>query len=242
MNRKINGIVKVAASLTLAGGVLAMAAGPAFAASPNEAYGAAATGPISVSPLGLATYPGTSPVNLVNANIAGLLTTGVVTDTADATDASSTVADVSATLSALASLTATTVSSSCTFNTNTGTVSGTASIADGSVAVVGLPAITLAANPAPNTTVSVARIATITLNQQTTATDGTLTVSAIAISLLGSTQTLTLGTSVCNASDLSPVSIMPGIAMPIGLGTLGLLALGGAGYYFNRRRRVAATA
>jgi hypothetical protein len=242
MNGKINGIVKAAASLTLAGGVLAMAASPAFAASPNEAYGAAATGLISASPIGLATYPGTSPVTVANADIAGLLTTGIVTDTADATSASSTINNVSAALTALVSLTATSVTSSCTFDTDSGTVSGTASITNGQVTLP-LTTITLAANPAPNTVVSgLAGIATVTLNQQIVAGDGTLTVNAIAINLIGSTQTLTLGTSVCNASDLSPVSIMPGIAMPIGLGALGLLALGGAGYYFNRRRRVAAAA
>jgi hypothetical protein len=239
MNTKINGIVKAAASLAPASGVLAMTTSPAFAASPNEAFGAAATGLISASPIGLATSPGTSPVTVANANILGLLTTGVVTDTADATDASSTINNITATLTALAGLTATSVMSSCSFNTDTGTVSGTASITDGVVSIP-LGPIVLAANPAPNTVVSgLAGIATVTLNQQSTAADGTLTVNAIAISLIGSTQTLTLGTSVCNASDLSPVSLMPGMAMPIGLGTLGLLALGGVGYYFNTRRRVA---
>jgi len=243
MNRKANGLVKAVASLTLAGGVLALAAGPAFAAAPNEGYAASATGLISADPIGLASYPtGNSPVTVVNANIAGLLTTGVVTDTADGADASSNIANVAVTLSALASLGATAVSSSCTFDTTTGDVSGTASITGGGVTVLGLPTITLAADPAPNTSVSVPGIATITLNRQVTAADGTLEVDAVYVALLGTTQTLTIGASICNAATLAPVSILPGIAKPIGLGSLAVLMLGGGGYALTRRRRVAAHA
>jgi hypothetical protein len=234
MNRKVKGLAKAAASISLAGGVLAMAAGPAFAAAPNESYAAQATGLINVSPVAEATFPGHSPVNLLHVNVAGLLTADVAHDRADATHASSSLVHIRATLSLISALTINAVNSSCAFDTNTDTVSGTASLLDGSVGH-----IPLGANPAPNTTVSVPGVATITLNQQTTAPDGTLTVNAVYISLLGSTQTLTLGTSVCNSADLAPVGILPGVAMPIGLGTLGLLALGGTGYYFTRRRRVA---
>ena len=242
MNRRIKGAAKVAASMSLAAGILAAAAGPAAAASPNQSDAAAATGLISASPLALATFPGTSPVSVANANIVGLLSTGVVTDTADAVSASSTIANVSATLSALSTLSATSVGSSCSFDTDTGTVSGTTTIAGGNVATTGLPGITLAANPAPNTNVSVPGIASITLNRQTTAGDGTLTVDAIFVTLLGSTQTLTIGTSVCNAANLAPVPILPGMALPIGLGSLGVLMVGGLGYQISRRRRVGATA
>ena len=66
VNGKINGLVRAAASVSLAGGILAAAAGPAAAASPNEAYGAQATGAVSVSPVAEAAYPGTSPVTLAN--------------------------------------------------------------------------------------------------------------------------------------------------------------------------------
>jgi hypothetical protein len=237
MNRKVKGLAKAAASISLAGGVLAMAAGPAFAASPNESYAVQATGLVNVSPVAEATFPGTSPVNLLHVNVAGLLTADIAHDTADATDASSSLAHIRATLSLVSALTIDAVNSSCTFDTNTDTVSGTASLIRGAVGP-----LLLDANPAPNTTITVPGVATVTLNQQTTAPDGTLTVNAVYISLLGSTQTLTLGTSVCNSADLAPVGILPGVAMPIGLGTLGLLALGGTGYYFTRRRRVATIA
>jgi hypothetical protein len=242
MNGKINGLIKAVASISLAGGILAAAAGPAAAASPNEAYGAAATGLINVSPLGLATFPGTSPVTVANVNIAGLLTTGIVTDTADATSASSTIANVAVNLSALATLRAAAVTSSCSFNANTGTVTGTSAITRGRVLLLGgLPIFLNAAAP-PNTTVSVPGVATITLNRQTTAGDGTLTVDAIYVNLLNSTQTLTIGTSVCNAASLAPVPVLPGMALPIGLGAIALLGLGGVGYQVSRRRRAAAAA
>lgn len=242
MNKKICGVLKTAASLSLAGGILAAAALPAAAASPNEAYGAAATGLISVSPVAESTFPGTSPVSVANINVAGLLRTGLVTDTANATSASSTVADVRATLSAASALRADAVTSSCSFNPNTGTVSGTSGITNGRVTITGLPAITLAAAAAPNTTVSVPGIATITLNRQITATDGTLTVDAIFVSLLGSTQTLTIATSVCNKASLAAVPILPGKSLTFGLGGLSLLVVGGVGYQFSRRRRQAAAA
>jgi len=236
MNRKVKGLAKAAASISLAGGVLAMAAGPAFAAAPNESYAAQATGLINVSPIAEATFPGTSPVNLLHVNVAGLLTADVAHDRADATHASSSLVHIRATLSLISALTINAVNSSCAFDTNTDTVSGTASLVAGSAGH-----ILLLPNPAPNTVIDVPG-ARITLNRQRTAPGGTLTVNAVYISLLGSTQTLTLGTSVCNSADLAPVGILPGVAMPIGLGTLGLLALGGTGYYFTRRRRVATIA
>jgi hypothetical protein len=137
---------------------------------------------------------------------------------------------------------ATAVTSSCSFDTNTGTVTGTSGITNGRVALVGLPNIALAANAAPNTTVSVPGIATITLNRQTTAPDGTLTVDAIYVDLLGDTQTITIGTSTCNAASLAPVPVLPGMALPIGLGALGVLGLGGLGFVVSRRRRATVAA
>ena len=220
--QKIRGLAKVTASVSLACGIAAAAAGPALAASPNEAYAAQATGLISAGPLDEATFPGTSPVTVNSDSIAGLLTAGVITDTATATGASTSVANVSVTLAAATrllsavSLTADLVTSSCTFNTTDGTVSGSASITNGTVNGGLLSLITLAANPAKDTTVTVPGIATLTLNRQTTATDGTLTVDAIYVSLLNSTQTLTIGTSVCNTANLAGAPALPGMATPIG--------------------------
>ncbi len=239
---KVNRLAKVAASASLVAGAILATAGPAAAASPNSADGAAATGLITLNPVAPATYPGTSPNTVATLNVANLITTGIITDTADATSASSTIANPAVTLSALATLRARAVTSSCTFDPNSDTVTGTASLANARVAILGAANIALAANPAPNTTVTVPGVATLILNRQTTATDGTLTVDAIYVDLLGSTQTITVGTSVCNAASLAPVPVLPGMAMPIGLGALGLLGLGGVGFVVSRRRRAAATA
>jgi hypothetical protein len=240
MNHAVRVAAKVAGTLAATGGLILAAALPAAAASPNRAYAARASGLISRSPLGEATYPGTSPVTIANASITGLLTTGVATATAGPASASETVNNISGILSALARLTASSVTSSCTFHTNTGTVTGTAGITNGQVTRRGRPTTTLAANPAPNTTVNIAGLATITLNKQTTAGDGTLTVTAIYVSILGSTQTLSIATSVCNAANLAPVPILPGKSLEITLGGLGALLLAGAAYQLTRRRRAIA--
>ena len=52
---------------------------------------------------------------------------------------------------------------------------------------------------------------------------------AIYVDLLGDTQTITIGTSTCNAASVAPVPVLPGMALPIGLGALGVLGLGGVG-------------
>ncbi len=240
MKLTMRGIGKAAGALALAGSVLVATALPAVAASPNRAYGASASGLISHGPIGEATFPGTSPVTVANANITGLLATGVVTDTAGPTSASSTVANPVGSLGKLVSLTADSVTSSCIFNTDTGKVTGTATINNGKV--TGLLPITLASNPPPNTHVTVPGIATITLNRQFTALDGTLTVQAIHVALLGSAQTLSIGVSVCNAANLAPVPILPGRSAQIVLGAVVLLALVGLGYQVSTRRRRTAAA
>ena len=60
--------------------------------------------------------------------------------------------------------------------------------------------------------------------------------TAIYVNLLRSTQTLAIGTSVCNAANLAPVPILPGKSLEITLGGLGLLLFGGLGYRASRRR------
>jgi hypothetical protein len=243
MFSKFSGVAKAAASISLAGGILVMAALPAAAASPNYAYAASSTGLIAIAPIAEATFPGTSPVSVLNANIAGLLTTGVVTDTATATSASASIANAGVTLSALASLAATTITSSCTFNTTTGAVSGTTRIVGGAISLAGVPLVTLDAAPTRNDVVvlpaALSGIASITLNKHTTAADGTLTVDAIYITLLGTTQTLTIGESSCNTASLAAVPVLPTKTLAFSITGLGVLLIAGLGYQVSRRRRQA---
>lgn len=62
--------------------------------------------------------------------------------------------------------------------------------------------------------------------------------TAIYISLLGSTQTLSLGTSVCHAANLAPVPMVPGKALPFGLGAISVLLIGGVSYRAARWGRL----
>jgi hypothetical protein len=245
--QKVRGLVKVTAALSLACGISAAAAAPALAASPNEAYAALATGTIALGPLAEATYPGTSPVNVANADIAGLLTTGIVTDTATATSATSQVANVGVSLAAATALlsavglNADAVSSTCSFDPDTDSVSGSATITNGTIAGGLLGTINLDASPTlDENVVGLGSIATITLDHQTTAADGTLTVDAIYVSLLGGAQTLSIGTSVCNTATLAGAPALPRVATPIGASLAGLVGFGGIGYFLNRRRRISA--
>jgi hypothetical protein len=244
MKRGITGVSKITGALVLAGGVIMMAALPAVAAPPtNRAYAASATGPIYAPPIALATYPtGTHYVTLPHISIPGLLTAWIVTDKAGPTSASSNVLTPKVRLTRLATLSAKAVYSSCKFHTRTGYVSGYAKISYGAVRKFGFPTIPLPGYPAPNTTVSVPGIATITLNRQTTAPDGTLTVTAIYVKWRHSRQRLTLATSVCNRARLAPVPILPGKSLPLTLGGLGVLLIGGMGYRVTRRGRHAAAA
>jgi hypothetical protein len=241
MKRSRTGVAKITGALALAGGMIMMAALPAVAAAPNEAYAAFAAGPIHAGPIGLATFPtGTHVVTLPHANIPGLLTTGFAVDKAGSISASSKVKDIKARLTKRTTLRAKEVSSSCKFWPRSGTVFGTAKITYGAVRSLGFPTIPLPWYPAPNTTVSVPGVGTITLNRQTTAADGTLTVTAIYASLRHGKQILRIATSVCNAAKLRPVPMLPGKTLPLTLGGLGVLLIGGMGYRVTRRRFAAA--
>jgi len=184
-------------------------------------------------------FPASRAINtLASVIAAGLATTGLVNTTANKGGATASVANVNVLLSGISTLSATTVSSQCTVNQKTGAISGSSSILNGSVSVLGSNPITLATAPAPNSTVSVPGIATITLNRQRTAADGTLTVDAIFVSLLGSTQTITIASSMCGPPALG----IPVIAPAFAVGTVGAAAVGlpVLGFFLYRRRQTSA--
>jgi hypothetical protein len=239
MKRTISGALKAAASLAVAGGMIVAAALPAAAASPNDSTILVAGGLITLGPLDQATFPGTAPIidpGLTLAETGGLLSTGLLTDAANGTTASSDVANVALNLLA-STLTAGAVDSSCAFNTATGTVSGTTTITNGAV---NLPLVTipLDTTPAVNDVVAgVGTLGSIVLNAQSTDPDGTLHVTALQITLLGG-QTISLGQSKCNAADLAAVPMLPGKTLPVA-GGLGALVIAGMGYQLRRRRTAA---
>jgi hypothetical protein len=173
-----------------------------------------------------------APGSLASANVAGLITTGLLETTATTAGASATVNNTSATLSGITTLSATAVSSRCAHDPVTGGVNGSTTIVDGVVNTSLLPPITLASNPAPNTTVTVVdpAVASVVLNRQTTAPDGTLTVDAIFITLLN-LQTITIATSICTPTGV-PIPIATGNGLLLGGGLLAFAVL----VYFLARR------
>jgi hypothetical protein len=244
MKRGIAGVSKITGALALAGGVIMMAALPAVAAPrTNAAYAASASGRIYAPPIALATYPtGTHYVTLPHISIRRLLTAWIVTDKAGPTYASSNVLTPRVRLGRLTTLSATAAYSSCKFHARTGYVSGYTKITYGAVRRLFFKTIPLPWYPAPNTKVSVPGIATITLNRQyINPYDGTLTVTAIYVQWRHVRQTLTVATSVCNRARLMPVPILPGKSLPLTLGGLTVLLIGGVGYRVTRRRFAAAT-
>jgi hypothetical protein len=134
-------------------------------------------------------------------------------------------------------LTADLISSKCTADSS-GTT-GSASLVNAK-----LSGATIAANPGPNTTLTVAGLATVILNEQTVSSSGgtnSITVNAVHVKLnLGvATGDIIIAQSHCDAT--------PGAVVPTGtIGILGLTGLAGIGFAFVQfrgyRRRLAAAA
>ena len=239
MNRMIRGAAGLAGPLALVAGLLAATAPPAAASTPvNQSYALNAVGHFSAQTVGQATYSGGSPVILPNVDAAGLLRTGIITDTAGAVSASSRIPALAVVLPGHGSLRAAAISSSCSFNRKTGVVTGTSSITGGQVTRPGGRTIALPAHPAPDTRMVISDLAVIILNRQYTGPRGTLTADALWVRMrLPHRQKLVLATSVCVRADLAAAPPVNGATVRLTLGGLGLLVLGGIAYRLTRRRR-----
>ena len=120
MNRMLSGAAVLAGPLVLTAVLLTVGAPPAAASAPvNQSYALNAVGHFNAQMVGQATYSGGSPVILPNADNAGLLSTGIITDTAGRVSASSRIPALAVTLPGHGSLRAAAVSSSCSFNRKT---------------------------------------------------------------------------------------------------------------------------
>jgi hypothetical protein len=241
MNRMTSAAEQAAGVLVLAVGLAAASALPAAAGTPtNLSYAVNASGRFSVNTLvGEASYANGSPAVLPNADAAGLLSTGVITDAAGPASASALMPALVVTLPSRAALRATAISSKCTFNSKTGVVSGSAAFVGARIVRAGRRMIRLPADPAPNTMIVVPNVAVIILNRQFSI-GGTLTTEALHVRMLRSRQKLVLATSVCVAANLAPGPGAGGRTMRLTLGGLGLLVLGGVAYQLSKRRKLAA--
>jgi len=139
-----------------------------------------------------------------------------------------------ATVNALAGVvTADVIASNCTASTSG--VSGSSTLTNAKVG-----GATVAVNPGPNTTLTVAGLATVILNEQITSSNS-ITVNAVHILLnLGlATGDIIIAQSHCDAT--------PGTVVPVGtIGVLGLTGIAGLGFALMQhrgyRRRMAAAA
>jgi hypothetical protein len=125
-------------------------------------------------------------------------------------------------------VTADLIASSCTANSSG--VSGSSTLTNAKVA-----GVTVAVNPGPNTTISVAGVATVILNEQTTSSSGgtnSITVNAVHIILNAgalSSGDIIIAQSHCDATA--------GTVVPVGtIGVLGLTGLAGIGFAFMQHR------
>ncbi|HEV2636222.1 MAG TPA: choice-of-anchor P family protein [Actinocrinis sp.] len=195
----------------------------AVAPTPTSTYAPGGTTTVA----GLALGPFATNATLT-ATTAGDPTTGD-------SSASATVDTLGVNLGVIGSLALTGINSSCAA-TPTG-ADGSGVIAGGTVTVGLLPPITLAANAAPNTTISIPLLGSLVLNEQSTdPTTGIITVNAVDLNLLPALggANLTLGHVTCGGA--APVVATPMVAAPIA-GGASVAALAG-GMFFMRRRYV----
>ncbi|RLK54061.1 choice-of-anchor P family protein [Actinokineospora cianjurensis] len=220
---------------------LVVGATPAVA-EPGDGTAFVAVGAISllgqrtiVGPLALSSTNGPGQAQVASVDVSGVATAGVASSAASRDDetgvvhAEASLADVAVVLSGLGTIGAIKV----TCDATQAGVSGTTSLAD-----VALTGVTLPLDPAPNTVVGVPGIATITLNEQIRAADGTLTVGGVHLRLeaLGSGGDLVLGGAVCGVAA-PPMPMASGSGLWAGIGLLALVALP-VGVTAIRRRRV----
>ena len=236
--RSFKAWAKPATALAVVLGLGLTMASPASAApgDTSSSFGVAAGGLINLSPVAPSAFvSGLSSNFLANVSVGTppLVSTGIINTTATNAGSSAVVNSTNVRLASGTTLTAGIVSSSCTVDPTSGAVSGDSSIVNGAVNLPVVGPTTLDANASPNTTLSVPGVATIILNRQITAADGTLTVDAIYISLLGSAQTVTIASSSCTPGTVLGVSMLP-MSSAVGASLLGL---SGLGFFIVRRRQ-----
>ncbi|GHE77110.1 hypothetical protein GCM10017786_03010 [Amycolatopsis deserti] len=236
----------------MAAGVVLLSAIPASAApGDGSAYGAdvdvslLGQPAVQVGPLAAASTEGPATSTLVGIDVPGIASSGTVQTSAErdettgAVDSKATVEDLSVgVLGALGTIKADAVTAEC-HATQDGNA-GSATLAGLNLGVLG----TVGANPAANTVVNVGalgvNVASITFNEQISNPDGSLTVNAIHVRLLGGvigslgSGDVVVSSATCGPAGL-PVPLASGAGMWIGLGLLTAIGVP-AGVWFSRRR------
>jgi hypothetical protein len=154
----------------------------------------------------------------------GQITAKVSTDAAGTETATAQTANLSTAFLA-STLSADAITATCTASPGSAPT-GSATLANAKlVGPLGVPTTNLASNPAPNTTYGIPGVVTVTANEQITNADGSLTINALDLDILGANgghvivSSATCGPAVAPA----PMVSMPGAALTGGLGILAFL-------------------
>jgi hypothetical protein len=200
-------------------------------------------GAVNVAPTPLSNYPANpGPQTVVGIAVAPFASNATLTATTagdpstGTSSASATVDSLGVTLPLGNTLAVTGINSTCNA-TSTG--------ATGSGLVAGLTLTTalgtkttIAVKTGVNSTASIAGLANITFNQQSTDTNGVLTVNALHITLLGGTGAdIIIGQAQCGGAPASNVNPTPMISAPVAAGAGATAAVGGVVMVRRRTRK-----
>lgn len=242
------GVVALLAIGALLAGVAPAAAAPgdgsAFAVQVSvQLLGGA---PITVGPLAASNTAGPPSATVASATVPGVLTTGVLTSSSSLDPNTGAVTSTASTanvglplLAALGAVSAQAIQATC--NATQQGETGSVTLTNATLGSLGA----LAANPAKNTVIQIniagINVATLTLNEQISNADGSLTVNAFHLHLLGGavgalgTGDVIISSATCGPAAL-PIPMASGAGLWIGLGLLGVIAVP-VGTVTIRRRR-----
>ncbi|HEX4701126.1 MAG TPA: choice-of-anchor P family protein [Pseudonocardiaceae bacterium] len=249
------GVLALVAVAALLAGVVPASAAPGDGSAYGVKVDVALLGAnvVHVGPLAAASTSGPTSNSLASATVPGIVTAGVINTSADKDPNTGAVTAEASTayvglplLVALGTVRAKLIDAKCTA-TQSGE-DGTTTLTDAKFGALG----TLAVTPAPNSTVAVTvpgvgNVATLILNEQIHNGDGSLTVNAIHLHLLGGSGVGAIGSgdviissATCGPAGL-PMPVASGAGLWIGIGLLGAIAVPlGVGVGVVRRRRTSA--
>ena len=250
------GVLVLAAVAALMAGVVPASAAP----GDGSAYGVDVdvallhVPAVHAGPLAAASTAGPTSDSLATAAVPGVLTAGVVNTSAHrdsntgAVTASASTADVSLPLlAALGKVEAKLIVAKCTA-TQSGE-SGSATLTDAKLGAYG----NLAVTPSKDTKITIrlrnlGNVATVVLNEQIHNHDGSLTVNAVHLHLLGGPGLTGIGSgdviissATCGPAGL-PMPVASGLGLWLGLGLLGAIAVPVGWAAIRKRRRTGVTA
>jgi len=233
----------IAATCLVVGAVPASAApGDGSATGVTVSLTLLGIGPITAGPFAAASTDGPTEDSLVSAAVPGVASVGVITTSAmrnestGQVDSRAATADVTVgVLGPTNTITAELIEATCTA-TQEG-VSGTSTLVGVDLGSLG----DVDADPAPNTVIDLGSIASVTFNEQISNPDGSLTVNAVHIRLLGGTLS-SIGTgdvvvsqARCGPAAL-PIPMASGAGLWISLGLIGMAVVPVAVVVTRRRQ------